>query len=318
MESLDSIRYFAEVSRTGSFSEAARRNNLATSSVTRQVDALEAALGVRLLNRSTRRLSLTEAGRLYLEHAHHIVSVVDDGRAAVNALDAEPRGTLRVSAPVGFGRQHIAPRLTSLLTRYPELAVDITLSDQLVDFVEDAIDVAVRFAALPDSSLVARRLVGLRRLICASPVYLERHGTPSRPEDLSAHHCLSFSSSALGDIWRAGARNWRLRSAEGQVTEVSVSGRLQTNHPEVLVQAARDGLGLVLIPSWMVSDCFDDCGLVSVLDDYEIGPAENQPAVYAVYSSTRYLSPKIRAFIDFFHEELKELDSPAQTSASRS
>lgn len=312
MESLASIRLFVEVSRTGSFSETARAKNLSVSSITRQINSLEAALGARLLNRSTRHLSLTEPGRLYLEHAHQIVSVVDDGRAAVTALDAEPRGTLRVSAPMAFGRQHIAPRLTSLLTRYPDLAVDIALSDQLVDLVEDAIDVAIRFAALPDSSLIARKLVGLRRLICASPAYLERHGTPARPEDLSAHHCLSFSQHVLGDIWRAGARTWRLRSAGGRVMDVPVTGRLQTNHADVLVQAAKDGLGLALIPSWMVSDCFGDCELVSVLDDYEIGPTENQPAVYAVYSSTRYLSPKIRIFVDFLHEELKELNSPAR------
>ena len=307
METLASIRTFADVARTQSFSATARGLRVAASSVTRQIDTLETSLGVRLLNRSTRSLSLTEAGRLYLEHAHRVIAAVDDGRVAVTELNAKPRGVLRVSAPVVFGRMHVAPRLAQFLQRYPDLKVDLSLSDQLVDFVEDAVDVALRISALPDSSLIARRLVPLRRIICASPKYLRRNGTPRTPEALQEHNCLTFRGNVFGDIWRAGARLWRLSDADGEAVDVPVSGQLETNNADVLLQAARDGLGLVLIPAWMVSDCFGDCGLVSVLDDYAIGPAENRPAVYAVYSSGRFLSPKIRAFIDFFYDELQML-----------
>ena len=226
MENLTSIHLFTEVARTGSFSATARNLHVAASSVTRQVDALEASLGVRLLNRSTRHLSLTEAGRLYLEHAQRIVAVVEDGRVAVTELDSEPRGTLRVSAPIVFGRLHIAPRLTAFLQRYPELKVDLSLSDQLVDFIEDAVDVAIRIAALPDSSLIARKLVPLRRLICTSPGYLAKHGTARQPSDLSAHNCRTFRYNAFGDIWRAGAHTWRLQSAAGGCSGCAGAGSI--------------------------------------------------------------------------------------------
>ncbi|MEM7405050.1 MAG: LysR substrate-binding domain-containing protein [Pseudomonadota bacterium] len=310
VENLVAIQMFADVARSASFSATARTLHLATSSVTRQIDALEASLGVRLLNRSTRRLGLTEAGRLYLEHAQRILTSVEDGRTAVTELDAEPRGTLRVSAPVVFGRMHIAPRVTDFLAAYPELKLELSLSDQVVDLVEDAVDVAIRIAALPDSSLIARQLVPLKRLICASPAYLRRHGTPVRPEQLAGHACLTFRHNVFGDIWRAGARIWKLGRTGEPTVEVPVAGPLETNNADVLLQAARDGLGLVLIPAWMVSDCFGDCGLVRVLDEYHIGPDDSQPAVYAVYSSARYLSPKIRAFIDFFHGALAGLTEP--------
>jgi DNA-binding transcriptional LysR family regulator len=312
-ESLAGIRLFVDVARTESFSETARHLGLAPSSVTRQIDGLEQALGVRLLNRSTRRITLTEAGRLYLEHAQRIVIDVDDARAAVGALQAMPRGTLRVSAPVVFGRMHLGPLVARFLEQFPEVRLDLRLNDQMASFVDDGIDVAVRIADLPDSTLIARQLVSLERVICASPAYLEAHGTPAQPSDLTGHHCLTFRYNVFGEIWRAGSRSWQLSEQPcipgagdaPTMVNIDVGGRLQTNNADMLIQAALDGLGIVLLPSWAVCDHVRAGRLVRLLPEHVIGPLDHQPAVYAVYPSARYLSPKIRAFIDFFAEQLK-------------
>lgn len=310
MESLASIRLFADVARTESFSETAKVLGIATSSVTRQINGLEQSLGIRLFNRSTRKISLTDAGQLYLEHAGRIIADVEDARRAVSELEAMPRGTLRVSAPVVYGRLHIAPSLSEFLTLYPELRLELSLNDQMADLIEDHIDVAVRIAQLRDSSLVARKLHPSTRLILGSPDYLHRHGAPATPEDLKQHNCLTFRLNVANETWRAGASNWRLQAPPpgGEITEVAVKGRFETNNADALLQTALDGLGLILVPSWVGSKQIDDGCLQVVLPRYTAGISESAPAVYAVYSSSRYLSPKVRAFIDFYAEKLRGLD----------
>jgi len=187
---------FVEVVAAGSFSEAGRRRGLAASSVTRSINALEDQLGVRLLNRSTRKLSLTEAGRLYHERSRRIIAEVEDARLSVSQLEAAPRGTLRMNVPVAFGRLHVAPALPTFLARYPGLQVDLSMTDGFIDLVEEGVDLAVRIGELEDSSLIARRLAPNRRVICASPDYLRQAGVPRVPEDLRTHNCLIYKRQA--------------------------------------------------------------------------------------------------------------------------
>lgn len=306
MDTLNGMRLFEHVVRSESFSEAGRRLGLAPSSVSRQINGLEDALGVRLFNRSTRKLSLTEAGQMYHDRVSRILADIDEANQAVAELDAEPRGTLRVNVPVVFGRVHVAPLVPEFLARYPEVQMDFTTSDQLIDLVDEGADVAIRIGELKDSSLIARKLAPLRRVICGSPSYLSAHGVPQRPEDLASHNCLTFRFNAASSLWRPGADLWRLRGPEG-VVEVAVAGRLRANNVDVLLDAARAGLGLVLVPLWMVGDEIRADRLRPVLSQYRVSPTTIDAAIYAVYPASRHLSPKVRVFIDFLVERFRHV-----------
>ena len=302
MDQLAALRVFIDVVRTGNLSETARHLGLAPSSVTRQINGLESRLGVRLLNRTTRHVSLTEAGRIYQERARRLLGELDDLDRAVTELDASPRGTLRVSAPVVLGRVQVAPRVPELLRRFPEVSVELSLNDQVVDLVEDGIDVALRIAVeLPDSTLIARRLFTMRRIICASPGYLAARGIPRTPEDLNGHECLTFRLQTTSELWRPGARQWRLSGA-GPTAEIRVSGRFESNNGDALVEAAVSGHGLVLVPAWHVAEHVHSGRLVPVLTDYQVNPSASESSVFVVYPSNRHLSPKVRAFVEFATE----------------
>ncbi len=301
MDEATAIRMFVQVVRAESFSEAARRLGLTPSSVSRTIGSLEDALGVRLLNRTTRRLQLTEAGQVYFEHAVRIAGELDQARRAVVELQTVPRGLLRVTAPSAFGRVHVAPLLPEFLRRHPEVEIELLTSDQVVDLVEEGMDVAVRIGALPDSTLVARRLAPVVRVICASPQYLARHGAPASPEALREHQCLTFRFNTAGSLWRPGSNVWRLSDGD-TVHEIQVTGRMRANNPDSLVQAALEGLGLVLMPRWLVSDELRAGALETVLEGYQVSPSAIESAIYAVYPSSRHVSPKLRAFIDHLAE----------------
>lgn len=305
MESLAPMRHFVATVRGGSFSEAARQLGCTPSAVSRQVGALEADLGVRLFTRTTRRLSLTEAGATLFEQAERILGEIDDMQESVRAVDARPRGLLSVTAPIVYGRLHLAPLLPDFLARYPEVHLNLVLSDSVVDLLENDMDVAVRIAALPDSSLIARRLAPVERVICGSPAYLQRRGMPATPAALTDHDCLPFRFHTAANVWRAGSNVWRLQGEAG-VEEIAVSGPFTANNADALVTAALAGLGLILVPTWLVSDHLRDGALVPVLGDYLVSPSELEMAIYAVYPSGRFLSPKTRAFIDFLVQALGE------------
>jgi DNA-binding transcriptional LysR family regulator len=305
MDEAAAMRMFVQVVRAESFSAAARRLDLTPSSVSRAVSGLEDELGVRLLNRTTRRLRLTEAGQVYYEHAARIATELDDARRAVSELQAVPRGLLRVSAPLAFGRVHVAPMLPQFLRNHPQVEIEFLTTDQLVDLVEEGIDVAVRIGALPDSTLIARRLTGLTRVVCASPAYLEREGEPRCAEDLASHQCLTFRFNTAGSLWRPGSNVWRLSDEHG-VRDVQVSGRLRSNSPHALVGAALEGLGLILMPRWLVFEHLESGVLRSVLDDYHVSPSAIESAIYAVYPSSRHVTPKLRAFVDHLAEHFED------------
>lgn len=291
MDRLDALKAFVKVAETQSFSEAAARLGASKSALSRQVSALEAELGARLFHRTTRSLTLTEAGRGYLERVSQILADLAQADESVTALQAAPRGRLRVNAPLSFGFLHLAPLLPEFLARCPELEVDVAMNDRFVDLVEEGFDVAVRIGALADSSLIVRRLAPIRRVICASPAYLAAHGTPATPTDLQDHQCLLNTNLAPG-------REWRFATPEGRPIAVHVGGRLSMNNGDALRVAALRGLGLVDLPTFIVGRDLQSGALVSLLDAY----VPQTMALHAVYPHARHLSPKVRVFIDFLAE----------------
>lgn len=291
MDQLAALRLFARVVHAGSFSAAARAENRSVSAVTRQVAALEDALDVRLINRTTRRLGLTEAGQLYFERIERILADLDEADHAVASLALAPRGVLRVNGPVSFGRVHIARHVPAFLRLYPEVSVDLTLTDTFVDVVEEGVDVAVRVGALRDSSLIARRLAGNVRLLCASPDYLARRSPPTRPAEVADHDCLTFKYRTIGSVWRF--------AGPSGIEEIAIKGSFVSNNFDAIYEAVLGGLGLSILPLWMVGEDLRAGRLVRVMADYRASPSDLDTAVYAVYPHNRHLSAKVRAFVDF-------------------
>lgn len=317
MDDLSNIRMFLSVARLSSFSEAARQLNLAPSSVSRQITQLEDSLGVRLFTRTTRKLTLTGAGEMWAERSARILAEMDEAREAVRDFDAAPSGVVRVSAPIAFGRLHAAPAIIGFLQQYPDITVEYGLSDRTVDLVEEGVDVALRIGNLPDSNLIARRLAPMQRVICASPRYLERFGTPVAPTDLADHACLTFRLYDTGSIWRPGAELWQLEGPDG-IFEIPVKGPLKATSAEVLVRAALADLGLILVLDWLVESHIRQGQLVHILKDYRIAHGQRDGAIYAVYPSGRYVPAKVRVFIDYMamhfakvpHDDLHAIPGP--------
>lgn len=298
MDDLGNMRVFLSVARLGSFSEAGRQLDLAPSSISRQIGQLEDSLGVRLFTRTTRKLTLTGAGELWSQRAARILAEVEEAREAVRDFDAAPRGVVRVSAPIAFGRLHAAPAIIGFLQNYPDIGVEFGLTDRRVDLVEEGVDVALRIGQLPDSSLVARRLAPMQRLICASPQYLKRRGMPTLPADLVNHDCLTFRLYDTGSIWRPGADLWQLQGPD-DAYEIPVKGPLKATSAEVLVRAALADMGLILVLDWLVEPYIQTGELVRVFADYRIAHDTGDGAIYAVYPSGRYVPAKVRVFIDY-------------------
>jgi DNA-binding transcriptional LysR family regulator len=281
---LNDVVVFAKVVQTGSFTRAGRELALPKSTVSRKVSELEARLGARLLQRTTRSLSLTDAGRAYYDHASRIVGELDAGAAAVQELEETPRGRLRVSAPLNFGL--FAPVLTSFAQRHAAVEVEVVCSDRMVDLVEENFDLAIRASRLKDSTLVARPLGVLRNLIVASPDYVARNGEPRKPKDLTEHACLLFGAGADRGHFRLSRR--------GKEETVAVAGHLVANDFDLLQDAAKNGLGVTMLPYPRVAGDLEAGRLVRLLSGWS---APTFP-IHAVYPSTRHLSPKVRAFVD--------------------
>jgi len=288
MDRLAAMQAFVRVAETRSFSEAARRLHLSKSVVSRQVSALEADLGVRLFNRTTRALALTEIGRAYFDRVTHILTDIEDTERSVGHLQAAPRGRLRVNAPMSFGVLHLAPALPDFLSAYPEVDVEMAMNDRTIDLLEEGFDLAIRIGKLSDSSLVARRLAPMRLVVCASPAYLAERGTPRTPADLKDHDCLLYTNET-------SPRDWRFATPEGAPWAVEVNGRLSANNGDTLRVATLRGFGIARLPSFLVGQDLQAGALVSVLPDY----VRQDSAIHAVYPQARLLSPKVRAFVDF-------------------
>ena len=293
MDELARIRTFLKVVQSGSFSAAARHQS-SVSSVARQVKALEDDLGTRLLNRNTRRLSLTEAGRLLYERSNALVAEFDSVRSELKSLHEEVKGLLRVSLRVSVGTTVVVPALPRLLARYPGLVVDITLTDERQDLIANNIDVAIWMGALPDSEIIAKRLSPTRRLLCGSRRYFDEHGVPEEPEDLRGHRCLLYTAPSYGNRWGF--------SKGDTYVEVEVGGPVRADNGLVLLSCALADLGLFVAQGWMVRSHLREGVLIRVLEDYAVNPFPGHGELYAVYASSRGLSLKVRAFVDFLAE----------------
>mgnify|MGYP006271823903 FL=1 len=291
MDRLAAIEAFVQVAETGSFSEAARRLRASKSVISRQVSTLEAELGARLFHRTTRSLTLTEAGQGYFSRVGQILTDLEEANLAVTQLQSAPRGKLRINAPMSFGFLHLASALPDFMARYPEVELDVSMTDRFVDLVDEGFDVAVRIAALQDSSLIARRLAPIRLAVCASPAYLKQKGEPRDPQDLHAHTCILNSNMAT-------AQEWKFMGRDGKPLAVKVESKISINNGDAMRIAALGGLGLTILPTFIVGRDLQSGALVSVLSEYLAQPL----ALHALYPHARHLSPKVRAFVDFLAE----------------
>ena len=293
MDYLEAMTAFVRAVELGSFSKAASEAGLKVSTVSRYVSGLEADLGAALLNRSTRRLNPTEAGRLFYERASQILAEVEEARSATRALNARPQGLLRINIPTGFGRRHIMPHMPAYLADYPDIRLDATLTDATVDLIETATDVAIRIGTLVDSSLIAKKLAPLHRVLVASRDYLDRAPPLETPADLSRHQCLTLA------VQPSEAWYFRDRKAPSHpVSAIEVHGRLRTNDAEALRDVVLAGLGIALLPTWLVSADVRASTLNPLLGDYEwlISPGA-EPAIWGVYPPKKLVSPKVRSFL---------------------
>jgi DNA-binding transcriptional LysR family regulator len=297
MDKLLALRWFVETVDAKGFSAAARSLNMATSSVTRLMDALEAELGTALLNRSTRQVTLTEAGAQYYVKARQILEDVEAADAQVHDQGEEPAGPLRVTAPVAFGRAHLAPYLGTFLARYPKVDLELELTDQLVDLFAERIDVAIRLGSPSMYDEVVCRVLGqFRRCVVASPGYLARNGSPERPSDLSSHDCLRFSYSNAPQVWTFFLGE--------DVTHVSIKGRLRSNNAEVLHEVALADGGITLLADWLVRADLESGRLIQLFTDYDVNPNQSSTTISALYLPNRRGSRRVNAFIDFCQSQL--------------
>jgi DNA-binding transcriptional LysR family regulator len=281
------ISTFVEVVARGSLSAAARAEGIAPAMIGRRLDALEARLGVKLLQRTTRKLALTNEGAAFLEDCQRILGELEEAEAAVSERSVHASGHLSVSAPAGFGRQHVAPLLPSFLAEHRDVTANLHLNDRLVDVVGEGVDVAIRIASLTDSNLVGVKLADNQRVLVASPAYLKRHGTPQTPADLARHNCLAISSEG-------SQRGWTFRE-HGKIVTLKVGGNMVCNDGEVLHDWALSGKGLAWRSMWEVGAQIEAGKLCTVLDDYA-APGND---IYAVFAQRRHLPLRIRAFVDF-------------------
>ncbi|RQZ19733.1 LysR family transcriptional regulator [Burkholderia sp. Bp9031] len=292
MDRFSTLRAFVEVAEAGGFSSAGRRLGLAASSVVRAVDALEASLGTVLLNRTTRQVTLSDAGSLYYARAKRLLEDLADADALVSDRGDEPSGPLRVSVPVVYGMRRIAPHVSAFLARYPKLDLDLQLTDERVDLVHGRIDVAIRLGeAAPSADVVAKPLATFRRYVVASHDYLDAHGTPTTPGELVDHACLRFHFGSDQQVWTfTDARD---------TMKVIVTGRLKSNHSEVLRGAVLDGAGIALLPDWLVDEDVQAGRLRKLFEHYDVTPDAARSVVTALYLPNQRGSKRVTAFIDF-------------------
>ncbi len=292
MDQLSAMRAFVRVVQTGSFSATGREMNTSQTTISKKVAALEKKIGVKLLARSSRDHALTPAGAKYYQTCVDILGELDEAEAEARSEVASPQGTIRISAPVAFGRILLAPIMAEFFQRYPDIKVDLQLSDQHTDLISDGIDVAIRAKQLEDSTLIARHLFDNPMLVLAAPSYLQQHGEPKNPEDLKQHNCLVYSRMKDINVWSFTKQN--------QKYAIAVNGNFQSDNGDVLLEVALTGMGIVILPIWMVEHHLKEGRLTQLMSDYT---GQNLP-FNAVYLQSRYTPLKVRCLIDYLKEKL--------------
>ena len=299
MKYLRSVVAFVKTASAGSFSAAAVTLGVSPAAVSKSVQNLERKLGTRLLNRSTRRLALTEEGSVFFERSRAAILELENAASAVVEGQREPTGTLRVTAAVTFGRRHVLPLLSEFTARYPKVTLDLALDDRFVDMLLEGWDVSIRADVQPTGSMVAKRIVPLQAIVCGAPSYFERHALPRQPRDLLGHNCIRFRSVGNNRILR-----WEFQK-DGKHFEQEVPGSLILNDPEGICHAVADGRGLGQIPGFLAMPLIESQQVRPVLLDY----LSQSRAIYVCYPMRKYVAPRVRVFVDFLAEKLK--DNPA-------
>jgi len=289
------IQVFAQVVESGSFAKAADRLGLSTSATSRQVADLEAHLQTRLLNRTTRRVSLTESGQAFYERAVQLLADLEEAEQEAARTAVVPRGTIRLTTSVNFGVRHLAPAIAEFLAQHAEVRFDVSLADRIVDLVEEGFDLGVRVGTAGSENLVARKLGETRLVPCASPQYLLAHPSPKTPEDLAEHNCFTYEYVTPRNVWR-------FRDASGRERAVRISGTLHSNNGDLLAEAAARGAGIVFEPAFIVGPDVRAGRLVPLLQEFIPPPVP----IYAVYPSRKHLSAKVRRFVDFLVERFAQ------------
>lgn len=285
---VEHLKLFVRLASSQSISMAGQELGLSPAVASSHINKLEESLGVRLVHRTTRKVSITAEGRAFLPYAEEVLASVEAAKCAVGVGHSNPTGTLRVTAPASFGRMHLIPAMNGFMQRYPELNIEFRFSDSIIDMVEGGFDVAIRAAELKDSSLVARKLAPDRRIVVASPAYLNQFGAPEKPQDLVNHQCINL----------IGLDNWTFKTDEG-VVSVKTSGRLRCDNGDAMRDATTGGLGISINSIWSVYKQLKSGELVEILQDY---PLAMEASIWAVYPSSRLIALKVRAFIDYFSE----------------
>ncbi len=292
MDKFANMQAFQFVAQTGSFAEAARKLNLANSVVSKRIKDLEDFLGAQLFLRTTRQVTLTETGHSYLDYVQRVMDELEEVESGIRYQTQKPVGTIKLTAPMSFGLQALAPALTSYLEKHPDVAIKTYLSDRRVDLVTEGYDLAIRIGTLEDTSLVAKKLGHSRRIVCATPSYFKKHGKPEKPSDLKRYNCLSYINLAEGKAWPFWEKDKKMWQP--------VSGNFMSDNGDLLYQAALSGCGITMLPAFIISDAIKQKNLVPVLEEFE----DKNFDIYAVYQQTRHLSTKIRTLIDHLSDEL--------------
>lgn len=292
---LSVLQTFVDVVQQGSFAAVARERNVDPSSVSRAIAGLEEELGIRLLQRTTRKLSPTEAGMAYFQRIEPLVEEMQQAIDVAADISGQPKGTLRITASVSFGLKLVVPLLPNFRSMYPDLTVDLLLTDANVDLFTERIDLAIRLGLLADSTLIAQQLMKTRYFVCASPQYLQQWGHPKVPSQIEQHNCLLFPL--------AGFRSrWRFKNSEREETEVFVQGHTMISNAVALQQCAIAGMGLALLPNWLIEDDLQNGTLINVFPSYDVTATEFDTAAWLVYPSRAYVPLKVRVFIDFLKQ----------------
>jgi DNA-binding transcriptional LysR family regulator len=294
---LETLNLFVEVMRHRSFADVARARGIAPSSISRAIAGLEKELGIRLFQRSTRKLEPTEAGMLYFERINPVVNEIETARQIASDYTEEPKGTLRVTTGTVYGQTAIVPLMPELAKSFPKLSIELLLTDGYLDLVEERIDVAIRLGSLKDSSYIAKRLANMVFHVCASPEYLEHSGIPQTPEEIGEHDCLLFPRSGY-DF------DWLFKDGSGIITRIPIKGKYLFTNSEAIKQCAIAGMGPTLLPGWLINDAVSTGKLVKLFPDYVVTATDYESAIWILYPSREYQPLKCRVFIDFIHQRL--------------
>jgi len=298
MDRFSALRVFAQVVESGGFSRAAERLGVSTTAVSRQVAELEAHLQTRLLNRTTRRLSLTESGQAFYGRAVQVLNDLDEAEREASKAAVAPRGTIRLTASVTFGTRHVAPAIAGFMRRYPDVKFDVQLSDRMVDLVEEGFDLAIRIGGTGSENIVARKLGEMCLVACAAPEYLARHGTPATPQDLTRHNCFTYE-------YALPRNQWQFHGPDGREHEVRIAGTVHSNSGDLHAALAAEGAGVAFEPGFMVESDIRAGRLVALLPEYRGSPSP----IYAVYPTRKHLTAKVRLFVEYLAERFAQLVS---------